>query len=362
MKAAVLTEGPGPLEVTEIEIAQPVGREVLVRTAHAGLCHSDLHVMEGLLPYPMPVVMGHESAGVVEAVGDGVHDVAVGDHVITYLALFCGYCDNCLSGRPNICNNVRTLARGSGIEPRLSKGGTPYGAFAQLGSFAETMLVHENAVVKIREDMPLDAAALIGCGISTGLGAVLRRAKVAAGETIAVIGCGGVGLSAVQGGRIAGANRVIAVDAVASKLEMASTVGATDVVNAADGDPVAQVLELTGGAGVDYAFEAIGLKKTAEQAFAMAKRGGTAVLIGVMPAGQMLELHGIDVVLQEKTFMGSFMGSLAFRVDLPRFVDMYLDGRLLLDEMVSAHLKIDEVNDGFDRMKAGEVARAVIDF
>ncbi len=361
MKAAVLTDGPGQLQIDEVEVGSPGPHEVLVRTAHAGLCHSDLHVMEGKMPYPMPVVMGHESAGVVEEVGDQVTDVAPGDHVITYLALFCGRCDRCLTGRPNICVNRANLRRPADADPRLRKGSTGYQAFADLGSFAERMLVHEHAVVKIRDDMPLDKAALIGCGVSTGLGAVLRRAKVQAGETVAVIGAGGVGLSAIQGARIAGANKIVAVDMVASKLETASAVGATHTVNAGDGDPVAQVQELTGG-GVDWAFEAIGMKATAEQAFAMARAGGTAVLIGVLPVGQTVEIGGFDIVIQEKAFIGSFMGSLAFRVDLPRFVDMYLDGRLLLDEMVSAHLTLDEVNDGFDRMKKGELARAVVDF
>ncbi len=361
MKAALLTNGPGELEIAEVEISAPKGKEVLLRTVHAGLCHSDLHVMTGDLPYPMPVLMGHESAGVVEAVGPDVTDIAEGDHVITYLALYCGRCRFCLDGRPTICENVRTLERGRDDEPRLSRDGEMVTAFARLGSFAEQMLVHEHAVVRIRDDMPLDKAALIGCGVSTGLGAAFNRPGVRPGQTVAVIGAGGVGLSVIQGARIAGANRIIVVDVVQSKLDLALRLGGTDAVNANDGDPVTAVQELSKG-GVDIAFEAIGLTATAEQAFKMLGRGGTAVMVGVVPAGAEVAVSGLDVTLQEKTLMGSYMGSVNFPTDLPRFVDMYLDGRLKLDEMVSHHLSLDDVNEGFELMKEGKVARSVIDF
>jgi S-(hydroxymethyl)glutathione dehydrogenase/alcohol dehydrogenase len=232
--------------------------------------------------------------------------------------------------------------------------------FANLSSYAEQLLVHEHAVVKIREDMPLDKAALIGCGVTTGVGAVINTAKVPPGSTVAVIGCGGVGLSAVQGAAIAGAGRIIAIDTRASKLELAHICGATDLVNAAEGDPVQQVKDLTGG-GVEYSFEAIGLKQTAEQAFAMLAKGGTATVIGMIPVGTKIELHGPDF-LQEKKIQGSSMGSNRFRVDMPRYVEMYLTGKLKLDEMITREITLGQINEAFEALLGGEVARQVIRF
>jgi S-(hydroxymethyl)glutathione dehydrogenase/alcohol dehydrogenase len=252
--------------------------------------------------------------------------------------------------------------RGVDDPPRLSSNdGTALQQFAHLSSFAEQMLVHENALVKIREDMPLDRAALIGCGVTTGLGAALNTARVEPGSTAAVIGCGGVGLAAIQGCRIAGASRIIAVDNMAWKLELAQQLGATDGVDVSDGDGVAKVQALVGG-GVDYAFEAIGLKATVEQAYGMIKRGGTAVMVGVVPIGVNVEFPALDIVLQEKRIIGSMMGSNRFRIDMPRYVDFYLDGRLKLDEMISARVKLDEINGAFDQMRAGEAARSVVVF
>ncbi|MDH3683548.1 MAG: Zn-dependent alcohol dehydrogenase [Acidimicrobiia bacterium] len=361
MKAAVLNAIPGQLEIEDITVDVPGPREVLIKTAAAGLCHSDLHFMEGKYPYPCPAVLGHESAGVVEAVGADVRYVQPGDHVITCLSAFCGYCEQCISGHLSLCENKDThLVRGSDEAPRLSRNGEPVNSFLHLSSFAEQMLIHEHALVKIDPDMPLDKAALIGCGVTTGLGAVFRTARVEPGSTVAVIGCGGIGLSAVQGARIAGANKIIAVDMVASKLELAQTMGATHVVDASDGDPVAQVKELTGG-GVHNSFEAVGLKDTAEQAFNMLRRGGQATVIGMIPIGTSIEVHGVEL-LGEKKLTGSNMGSNQFRTDMPRFVDMYLDGRLLLDEMVSQTIALDDINAGFDEMKTGKVARSVIAF
>ncbi len=360
MKAAVMRAQNVPLEIEDIQISQPGPHEVLVKTAATGVCHSDLHCIEGTLPVPPPTVLGHEPAGVVEVVGSEVRAFAVGDHVIGCLSAFCGYCEFCLSGRPNLCGGGATL-RGPDEPPRISKDGQAILQFAHLSAFAEQMLVHENALVKIRDDMPLDRAALIGCGVTTGLGAALNTARVEPGSTTAVIGCGGVGLAAIQGCRIAGAARVIAIDTVPWKLELAKELGATDGVLAGEGNPVAAVHELTSG-GVDYAFEAIGLKATAEQTYQMIKKGGTAVLVGVVPIGVNIEIPAFDVVLNEKKLIGSMMGSNRFRVDMPRYVDFYLDGRLKLDEMISARLKLDEVNQAFDKMKAGEVARSVLVF
>ena len=362
MKAAVLNSIPGRLEIEEIDIDSPAPREVLIETKAAGLCHSDLHFMEGSYPHPCPTVLGHESAGVVLEVGSDVDYVQPGDHVITCLSAFCGYCERCLAGFPSTCINKNTeLVRKAGRPSRLTRNGEDIHHFLHLSSFAEQMLVHEHALVKISKDMPFDKAALIGCGVTTGLGAVFRTAKVRPGETAVVIGCGGIGLSAVQGARIAGANRVIAVDMVSSKLELAQQLGATHVIDASKDNAVEVVKEMTDGLGVPYAFEAVGTKTTAEQCFQMLGRGGKAVVIGLIPVGTMIEVHGVDLI-DEKTLTGSNMGSNQFRTDMPRFVDMYLDGRLKLDEMVSQHISLDEINEGFDEMKTGKVARSVIGF
>ena len=362
MRAAVLNSIPGHLDIEDLDIAEPGPREVLIRTAAAGLCHSDLHFMEGKYPFPCPAVLGHESAGVVEAVGSMVHYVQPGDHVITCLSAFCGHCSQCTDGHLSLCENKGTeLVRQVGEPPRLSRGdGETVNQYLHLSSFAERMLVHEHALVKIDPEMPLDTAALIGCGVTTGLGAVFRTARVAPGETVAVIGCGGIGLSAIQGARIAGANRIIAVDTNPGKLELAQQLGATHVVDATSSDPVQAVKSLTGG-GVHHSFEAVGMKVTAEQAYQMLRNGGQATVIGMIPVGTKIEIHGPELLF-EKTLTGSNMGSNQFRTDMPRYIEMYLDGRLHLDEMVSQRIGLDDINDGFAEMKTGNVARSVIVF
>jgi S-(hydroxymethyl)glutathione dehydrogenase/alcohol dehydrogenase len=359
MRAAILPRTPSSLEIGEIVVDKPGPREVLVRTVAAGLCHSDLHYMEGKYVWNTPTIPGHEAAGVVEAVGEDVTDFRPGDHVIGCLSIFCGRCEYCLSGRPALCNR-EGLERDEAQPPRLTWRGAPIHQFLRLSAFAELMLVHEHTLVKIRDDMPLDRAALIGCAVTTGLGAVFNTAHVPPGSTVAVLGCGGVGLNCVQGAAIAGAGRVIAVDTVPWKLELARTFGATDVINAAAGDAVGEVMELTKG-GVAYAFEAIGLKTTAEQSFAMLCKGGTATIIGMIPEGERIELPGSEFLV-EKKIQGSNMGSNRFRIDMPRYVELYLSGRLKLDELVSARIRLDEINQGFDAMRRGEVARSVIMF
>lgn len=359
MKAAVFREVNVPMEIEEVQLSKPGPREVLVRTSAAGICHSDMHFWNGTYPGQVPMVLGHESAGVVEQVGSDVHYVKPGDHVITCLSVFCGHCEKCLTGHMSLCQEPETN-RGKDDEPRISQNEAMVQQFAQLGSFAEQMLVHEHAVVKIREDMPMDRAALIGCGVTTGVGAVIHTAAVEPGATVAVIGCGGIGLSCINGAAIAGAARVIAVDMVASKLDLARKFGATDVVDASDGDAVAKVIEMTGG-GVHYSFEAIGLKITAEQAFQMLRTGGTATIIGMIPPGDMVSVHGVDF-LMEKKIQGSMMGSNRFRVDMPRFVDFYLQGRLHLDDLVSNRIQLSDINDGMAALETGEVARSVIMF
>ncbi len=359
MKAAVLREVNHPLEIEDVDVASPGPREVLVRTGATGVCHSDLHFVEGLYETPMPVILGHEAAGTVEAVGGLVDYVAPGDRVICCLSVFCGICERCVTGRPVLCSRTG-LNRGPEETPRLSQGSAPVAQFANLSSFAENMLVHENTLVKIDQDIPFEQMALIGCGAQTGLGAALNTAAVVPGSTVAVIGCGGVGLNCIQGAALAGALRIIAIDAVETKLSLASEFGATDVIDASGGNVVSKVRDLTGG-GVDYAFEAIGKKETAEQSFDMLRPGGTSTIVGMIPQGTKIEIDGPSF-LREKRIQGSSMGSNHFRVDMPRYVDFYLQGRLKLDELVSRRLKLEEVNEAFQYMKEGSVARSVITF
>lgn len=359
MKAAVLREVGKPLQIEDVQINKPGPHEVLIRTAAAGVCHSDLHFIEGSYPHPLPAVLGHESAGVVEAIGSEVRTVKVGDHVITCLSAFCGHCEHCLTGHLSLCQSPDTK-RKADEEPRLSQGGKPLPQFLNLSSFAEQMLITEHACVAIRKDMPLDRAALIGCGVMTGVGSVFHGSKVRPGETVVVIGCGGVGLAAINGAAIAGAGRIIAVDMSKSKDNLAKHFGATDFICASETDAVKEVLEMTKG-GVHHSFEAVGLKKTSEQAFQMLKRGGTANIIGMIPIGQSIELPGF-AFLGEKRIQGSAMGSNQFPVDMPRLVDMYMAGKLKLDEMVSRRIKLEQVNDAFAEMKRGEIARSVIVF
>ena len=359
MKAAVLHEVNQPLQMEEIDVALPGPREVLVRTKASGVCHSDLHFVEGLYTTTMPVVLGHEAAGIVEAIGSQVNYVSPGDRVICCLSVFCGQCDRCTTGRPVLCSRTG-LVRGQDEAPRLSQGGASVTQFANLGAYAEMMLVHENSLVKIEQDIGFEQMALIGCGATTGLGAAMNTAKVEPGSTVAVIGCGGVGLNAIQGAKLAGALRIIAIDSVEDKLTLAREFGATDVIDASSGDVETKVKDLTKG-GVDYSFEAIGKKETAEQSFSILRAGGTATIIGMIPQGVKIELDGASF-LRERRIQGSSMGSNHFRVDMPRYVDFYLQGRLKLDELVSRRLTLEDVNEAFKYMKEGSVARSVMMF
>jgi S-(hydroxymethyl)glutathione dehydrogenase/alcohol dehydrogenase len=358
MKAAVFHGPQKPLTIENVDIAKPIGHEVLVRTVASGVCHSDLHFVDGYYQFPAPAILGHEAAGIVEEVGPHVTEFKPGDHVIACLSVFCGHCSYCLTGRTHLCQSrpVRTPQQ----PPKLSWNGAPVNQFANLSAYAEKMLVHENGLVKVRDDMPLDRGALIGCGVTTGVGAVLNTARVEAGATVAVYGAGGVGLAVIQGARIAGAGMIIAVDVFEKKLAQARELGATHTVDASKGDPVKAIRELTGG-GVEYAFEAIGLKKAAEQAFECIRPGGTATVIGMIPVGQKLELEG-SMFLREKRIQGCSMGSNRFKVDMPKYVDFYQRGLLRLDEMITRRGRLEDVNDAFRAMKAGEVARTVLMF
>ena len=359
MKAAVLHAAHQPLTIEEVAINKPGPREVLLRTAFAGLCHSDLHFMEGLYPIPTPVILGHESSAVVEAVGEGVSYVKPGDRVITCLSVFCGTCPQCVTGHPNLCENTE-VKMPPGAARRMTWKGEVMNQFANLSSFGEQMLVHENSMVKIDDDIPLDRAALVGCGVMTGVGAVFNAARVEPGATVAVIGCGGIGLSAVNGAALAGAERIIAIDTQPSKLDLARTMGATDTLNASNADPVQMVREMTGG-GVHYSFEAIGTKATAEQSFQMLRAGGTATIIGMVPFGVKIELHGADF-LRDRKIQGTSMGGNRFRVDMPRLLSLWKQGRLKLDHLISGRLKLEQINEGFAALKSAAPVRQLIDF
>jgi|SRR5579885_157403 S-(hydroxymethyl)glutathione dehydrogenase/alcohol dehydrogenase len=362
MKAAIFHQPGQPHSFEEVDIDQPQGREVLVRTAACGVCHSDASVAEGKVPVPTPMILGHEPAGIVEAVGADVTELKPGDHVIARLGLYCGRCPHCLSGHPNRCNNRAAMQRRPGQRPRmLYRGNQITGVTGDGAGFAEKMLTHEHGFVKIPDDVPLEAAALVGCAVVTGVGAVLNTAKVEPGATVAVFGAGGIGLSAIQGARLAGARRIIAVDVNESKLAAARRFGATHTVDASSGDPVEAIRKLSGGDGVDYAFEAIGLKQTAEQCIASLTVGGVATIIGMMGAGQKIEIDAMSL-MAEKRVQGCLMGSVRFPIDAPRYIEFYRQGRLLLDEMVTRRIRLEQLDDAFAAINRGEVLRSVIMF
>ncbi|HYB92051.1 MAG TPA: Zn-dependent alcohol dehydrogenase [Candidatus Binataceae bacterium] len=360
MKAAIY-HGPGQaLTIEQVEIDDPREHEVVVRTVAAGVCHSDLHFVDGSYMWPTPAILGHEAAGIVEKVGSQVTYLKPGDHVISCLSVFCGYCEQCMAGRQHLCSNKAAIQRAPTDKPRVSQNGNMVFQFADLSSYAEKMLVHENALVKITEDMPLDRAALIGCGVITGVGAAINTAKVQPGSTVAVFGAGGIGLSIIQGARLAGARMIIAVDKFKNKLEMAKKFGATHAIDASAADPVKEIRALSGG-GVDYSFEAIGLKAVAEQAYEAITIGGLATIVGMVPLGQKVEVDGPSL-LREKRIQGCFMGSTRFRIDMPRIIEFYRQGRIDLDNMITRRGKLEDVNEAFRAMKAGEVARTVLMF
>ncbi len=358
MRAAVLNEARTPLTIDELEIDDPVAGEALVRVIATGVCHSDLHFIEGTYPTRMPAVLGHEVAGVVESVGAGVTNVAAGDRVIVPFVQPCGHCEYCQSGRPNLCR-LGGGTRDVREHPPLMRGDEAVTAMTNVGGFAEMSLTPAGGLLKIPDDVGLDVASLVGCSVMTGYGAVVNTAGVEPGSTVAVIGTGGVGLNIIQTAVLAGARTVIAVDIVEHKLGLAKDFGATAVVNAGEQNPVEAVLALTDG-GVDYAFEAIGLKETAQQAYGMVRRGGTAIVVGMVPPGDSIEVSGM-IWLEEKTLKGSFYGSGRFHVDMPRILDLYKAGKLNLDGLVTKRWKLDEINEAFDALKSGEVARSVLE-
>lgn len=360
MKAAVLREAGGPLSVEAVRIDAPSPREVLIRTAACGVCRSDLHFVDGSFPHPMPTVPGHEAAGVVEAVGQGVTHVKPGDHVVTFLTVYCGTCPFCLGGRPSLCVDPSTR-RPADAPPRLALAdGTPLAPFLNLSAFAERMLVHEHACVAIDPAMPLDRAALLGCAVITGAGSIFNDSRVRPGESVAVIGAGGIGLAAINAAKIAGAGMILAIDPVAEKRALALRMGATHALDPSGDGTARSILSLTGG-GVDYAIEAVGRADTAELAWAILKRGGTATILGMIAPGQSVSLPGPSF-LTGKKLQGSLLGSTRFPIDLPRLVRMYLDGLLDLDTMVAETISLDGVNHALDRLRQGSTVRSVIVF
>ena len=364
MKAAVYYRPNEPLSLEELELLEPQRNEVTVRIEAAGVCHSDLHFIDGLLPHPTPAVLGHEGAGVVETVGEGVTYVQPGDHVILSFIPSCGQCPYCIAGRPNLCTvGNRAAVRGTLLDgtTRLRKGDQEIYHMTCTSCFAERSVVPESSLVRIRDDMPLDRAALIGCGVMTGVGAVINTAKVQAGSVVAVIGCGGVGLNVVQGASLSGAAKIIAVDVSDFKLELAQQFGATHTVNAAtDPDVVGAIRQLSPG-GADYAFEVIGRTEAMRQAYDATRRGGMAIVVGLAPAGAEVSIPAASF-LQEKVLTGSSYGGARPRIDMPKLIDLYLAGKLKLDELISRRYPLDGINDAFQALREGEVARSVIQF
>lgn len=363
MKAAVLTGTDAPLETRDdVEIAPPGPGELRVKVVASGVCHSDLSVQNGTIPLPTPIVLGHEGAGIVEEVGEGVTSLAVGDHVVLSFVPACGECYTCTHGQPYLCEKSAAQAAGGLLDgtTRLTSGGAPLHQMACLGTYGQYAVVPEISAVKIPDEVPLDVAALIGCGVLTGVGAALNTADISPGDTVAVIGCGGVGLNVIQGARIAGATTIIAVDMFESKLEMAKEFGATHTVKADEGDPVSAVAAI-GGRGADVTFEVIGLGPTMEQAIDTTRPGGQVILVGVPRLDVMLTLNAAFTWLyMAKTIKGCWYGSSDVYNDVPKLLDLWKQGDLKLEELISKEITVDQVNEAFADMQAGTVARSVI--
>src|SRR5436309_2742832 len=357
MRAAVFVGLNEPLVVEEVNPPEPGPRDVVVHVSASGVCHSDLSVINGTLPFPPPCILGHEGAGVVEHVGEHVTSLKKGDRVVASFVPACGTCWFCLHDRTNLCENSFVSA----MAPKGTRqDGTPVTAMTGLGTFADQMTVDEAALVKVETDLPDEQLALIGCGVTTGVGAALNTAKVEPGSSVAVIGCGGVGQAVIQGARISGAARIFAIDPVELKRKTAEQLGATDLIDPSQGDPIAQVQELTGGRGADYAFEVIGLPETILQAWNTARRGGTVVVVGAARMDAMVTMSAFQLFYDEKKLLGCIYGSAQVKRDFPRFIALTETGRLDLESMVSRRIKLDEINDAFRAMQAGEVIRSVI--
>jgi len=363
MKAAVMYENNKPLQVEEVTLDGPQSQEVLVKMVATGVCHTDLHFIKGEMPCAMPVVLGHEGAGIVEKVGPGVTTLQPGDHVVLMVAWSCGKCRYCVSGRPAMCpewlgyNMMGTLPSGT---KRLHRGDQELNHFFSQSSFAEYAVVHERTAIKVREDAPLDEVCLLGCGTTTGIGAVINTAGIRAGESIVIYGCGGVGLSAVIGANLAGAGKLIAVDTLNMKLEKAKELGADYVINASQEDPVQRVMEITGG-GADYALECIGNVNVMAQAFASIHSGGKCVVVGMASLGSMMNIATFEFLLG-KTITGSVQGDIRASIDVPQYVDLFMAGKLPIDKLISRYYGLDEINEAMEALEKGQVIRSIIRF
>lgn len=358
-KAAILEKPGEGLVIGEIEVADPAPHEVLIDTKACGLCHSDLHFIDGSYPHAMPCIPGHEAAGVVRAVGSEVKTVKPGDHVVSCLSAFCGQCEFCVTGRMALCLGASTR-RGSDLAPRLTRGGETVNQMLNLSALSEQMLIHENACVAIDKEMPLDRAAVIGCAVTTGAGTIFNACNVTPGETVLVVGCGGVGLATINAAKIAGAGKIIAADPLPEKRELAKVLGATHTVDAMADNVAQEIIKISGG-GVDWGIEAVGRQAAADLAVASLKRGGTAVILGMMPLDCKVGLNALDL-LSGKKLMGAIMGMNHFPVDLPRLVDFYMRGLLDLDTIIAERIGLEDVNTGFDKMREGSHARSVVMF
>ena len=365
VRAAVMTNIGAPLEIRhDIEVSSPGPGELAVRMAASGVCHSDLSVQNGATMAPLPIVLGHEGAGVVAEVGEGVNSVQPGDHVITCWVAQCGVCFWCSRGEPHLCEGSTVpLASGGLLDgtTRLAWRGSPLFQFLAAGTFSELTIVPEVSALKVDDDLDLRVAALIGCAVVTGVGAATNTAKISEGDSVVIVGCGGVGLNVVQGARLQGAEQVIAVDVGETKLETARRFGATQVVDAKGSDPVARVMALTGQRGADVTFEVVGLESTIDQAIAMTRRGGQAILVGIPRIEARVKIPALlGMVMSAKTIKGCWYGSADVRRDVPRLVELYRRGVLALDELITRTVTLEEVNQAFAAMERGEVARTVI--
>jgi S-(hydroxymethyl)glutathione dehydrogenase/alcohol dehydrogenase len=363
MKAAVITEVGKPFEIRDdLELDEPKGREILVDVKASGLCHSDLYVATNDIGTPLPGVFGHEVSGVVLAVGPHVEDFEVGDHVVGCLAGFCGRCDRCLKGAPNLCRKYPLgTQRAPGEPARLRLGGQPIAQFQEMSGFAEQVLLHENNAVRVPKELPFAQAAILGCGVTTGAGSAIHSAGVKFGDSVAVIGCGGVGLNVAQGAALAGARQVIAVDLQDSKLKLAADkFGATHTVNPKNQDAVAEIIAISGG-GVDHAFEVIGgIEETLTQAVRALAPGGTAYVVGAQGPTSTFGFSPAELLFQKTALQGVYMGSCNFKVDIPLYADYYLQGRFNLDDLVSKTVRLDEINEAYAELHGGAIARSVI--
>lgn len=363
MKAAVLNGVGQKFEIKEIDIASPKSGEVLVKIKASGLCASDLNAIDGkrnLVPFP--AVIGHEAAGVVVECGENVTNVKAGNHVVLSIVPSCGTCEYCRKGNPNFCTTAGNAMGEGGLfdgTSRLSSNGEKLNQFLTVSSFAEYAVVPATGLVKIPENMPLDRAALISCAVLTGYGSVVNTAKVKKDSTVAVFGCGGVGLNIIQGAKIAGAKRIFAIDVTEEKLNLAKKLGATDLINSRQSDPVKVIKEIT--SGVDFVFEALGREETIQQAWKTVGPFGQLTLVGLMKHGASLTIDAGPFV-NEQSIKGCYFGSSNIQKDVPILVDKYLAGELKLDELISRRIKLEELNDAFDQLRNGEGARSVLVF